>query len=64
MYTVTFIRRDGQPDEIYYYNNLDEARYHFNLFVDDDSELYERIELAQENRIMKMQIDILNFEYQ
>ena len=71
MYTVTFIRRDGQPDEIYYYNQLDEARHHFELFRDDDSELYSRIELVQENRIelvqenriMKMQIDVIKFEY-
>lgn len=64
MYTVIFIRRDDQPDEIYYYNHLDEARHHFELFRDDDSELYNRIELVQENRIMKMQIDVINFVYQ
>jgi hypothetical protein len=64
MYTVTFIRRDGEPDEIYYYNQLNEARHHFELFRNDDSELYSRIELVQENRIMKMQIDVIKFEYQ
>lgn len=64
MYTVTFKRRDNQPDEVYYYNNLNDARYHFDLFKDDDSELYDRIELAQFNNTMQMQIDVLNFEYQ
>lgn len=64
MYTVTFKRRDNQPDEVYYYNNLDEARHHFNLFKVDDSELYERIELLQFNRNIQMQIDVINFIYQ
>ena len=64
MYTVTFKRRDNQPDEVYYCNNLDEARHHFNLFKEDDSELYERIELLQFNRNIQMQIDVINFIYQ
>ena len=55
MYTVTFKRRDNQPDEVYYY---------INLFKEDDSELYERIELLQFNRNIQMQIDVINFIYQ
>ena len=44
-FIVRFIRRDKRPDEEYYYNGKDEAEYHLNLFRDDDSLLYERIEL-------------------
>ena len=32
MYNVIFKRKDNQPDEIYTYASLEEARYHFNLF--------------------------------
>lgn len=28
MYTVTFKRKDEQPDEIYYYQNYADAVYH------------------------------------
>lgn len=44
-YCVRFIRRDGQSDECYHYWHRDEAEHHFNLFHDDDSNLYDRIEL-------------------
>ena len=47
-YLVRFVRRDGQPDEIYdyaHYAHRSDAEYHFGLFRDDDSELYDRIEL-------------------
>ena len=42
---VRFVRKDGKPDEEYYYHTQAEAEYHRNLFQDDDSGLYERIEL-------------------
>lgn len=45
-YIVRFIRRDKRPNEEYYYNGIDEAEYHLNLFREDDSLLYERIELV------------------
>lgn len=45
-YIVRFVRRDKRPDEEYYYNGIDEAEYHLNLFREDDSLLYERIELV------------------
>ncbi len=44
-YCVRFIRRDGQADECYHYWHRDEAEHHFNLFHDDDSNLYDRIDL-------------------
>ena len=47
MYTVIFKRKDNQPDEIYTYISLEEVRYHFNLFKDADSDIYNRIELCK-----------------
>lgn len=44
-YIVRFERNDEQFDEEYFYNNLEEAEDHFNLFLNDDSGLYKTIEL-------------------
>ena len=44
---VRFVRKDGKPDEEYYYRTKIEAEYHRDLFQDDDSGLYERIELIK-----------------
>lgn len=38
----------GKPDEEYYYRSLAEAEHHKNLFLDDDSGLYERIEIIND----------------
>jgi len=46
MYIVKFVTIDNPIDEIYYYNNLNDASYHFNLFRDDDSGLYSKIILT------------------
>lgn len=45
MYYVLFIRNDFQPDEKYFYFRECDAAYHFRLFADDDSNLYQEIEL-------------------
>ena len=37
-----------KSDEEYYYRSLAEAEYHKNLFLDDDSGLYERIEIIND----------------
>ena len=44
-YTVHFIRADEQPEEIYYYHTVEEAKWHLHLFDEDDSELYQKIEV-------------------
>ena len=49
MCVVRFIRKDMMQDEEYYYSSLADARWHFNLFADDDSGLYRRVELCNEN---------------
>ena len=46
MYGVKFIRRDGQPDEIYYYHKKEDAEYHLHLFDNDDSGLYSNVILS------------------
>lgn len=45
---VRFVCKDGKPDEEYYYRTKTEAEYHRNLFQDDDSGLYERIEVVND----------------
>lgn len=45
-FIVRFVRADHKPDEEYYYNTEEQAREHLALFIDDDSELYSRIELT------------------
>lgn len=47
MYVVRFIRWDSQPNEEYYYPHLEDAVFHFELFKEDDSGLYKRIELLE-----------------
>ena len=49
MYIVRFIRQDKQPAELYYYPRKEDALYHLNMFHDDDSELYTRIDVIEDN---------------
>ena len=46
-YVVRFIRVDGKPDEEYYYNTYAEAYAHKDLFDNDDSGLYESIDVEE-----------------
>ena len=48
LWIVRFVRKDGKPDEEYYYRSLAEAEYHRDLFLNDASGLYERIEIINE----------------
>ena len=57
-YIVRFIRADGGPDEEYYYNYEKGAADHFDLFLDDDSEIYDRIELEHNEAIIKVNVFI------
>lgn len=56
MYIVRFIRWDDQPNEEYYYHHLEDAIFHFDLFKDDDSGLYTRIELLEvcDKKLLKL----------
>lgn len=60
MYMVQFVRFDNQPDEEYYYNNQSDAMKHLNMFRDDDSGLYQKINLLEvdgENEKMIISLD-------
>lgn len=46
-YVVRFVRRDGKPNEEYLYRTAEEARRHFDLFNEDDSGLYDSIEVTR-----------------
>ena len=45
MYITRFIRKDHKPPEEYYYRSQAEAQAHLDLFREDDSDLYSRIEV-------------------
>lgn len=61
MYLVRFVRRDRQPDEEYFYNNRQDADHHLNLFRDDDSDLYCRIELLRVAGPLETVIETIRF---
>ena len=52
MLTVTFLRKDAKPAEIYCYQREEDARYHFELFRNDDSGLYQCILLEDNSSII------------
>ena len=47
-YVVRFVRRDGKPNEEYFYRTVEEAQQHFDLFNEDDSGLYDSIEVIDQ----------------
>ena len=51
MWIVRFIRKDAKPDEEYFYHSQGEAEYHRDLFQNDDSGLYEKIEVINETEL-------------
>ena len=48
MYAFRFVRKDGKPNEEYSYQKRNDAEYHISLFLQDNSDLYLRIELIRE----------------
>lgn len=50
LYVVRFIRYDGKPDEEYVYRTYEDALAHYSLFKNDDSGLYEKIEIIDFDR--------------
>lgn len=51
-YVVRFVRRDKKPNEEYFYPAYEDAAHHLNLFQEDDSNLYDRIELVDINDVV------------
>ena len=54
MYIVRFIRRDGKPDEEYFYRALGYAEQHVRVFEKDRMGDYERIELRRDRELLKV----------
>lgn len=48
LWIVRFVCKDGKLDEEYYYHSLAEVEHHKNLFLNDDSRLYECIEIISD----------------
>lgn len=55
MKIVRFVRKDDQPVEEYYYRSLEDAQYHFSLFLNDDSGLYREINLTDVETNLNLQ---------
>lgn len=51
MFLVCFVRKDQQPNEEYYYVSRQDAQSHFDLFRNDNSHLYCRIDLIEINSV-------------
>lgn len=47
MYVVRFVRKDNFPNEEYFYPQLSDAYYHFQLFENDTSQLYCVLQLLE-----------------
>lgn len=60
LYIVSFIRQGNLPNEDYYYRRKEDALYHFNLFKQDNSGLYQRI-LLVENGQQEICLDEITF---
>ena len=60
-YIVRFIRKDGKPVEEYFYHSYRDAVSHLNLFENDDSGLYKRIEII-DNRTLRLPYVVLEFQ--
>ena len=45
MTVVRFVRKDGEPDEEYYYLDVAEARFHYSLYADDENSPYKSAKL-------------------
>ena len=56
MYEVRFIRTDTAADESYYYQDANDANYHFNLFDDADADLYFAVQLYHTNMLIAQKI--------
>ena len=52
-YTVRFHHADGSPSETYQYYALQDACQHFELYADDESDIYSSIELIEHDLLEK-----------
>lgn len=61
LFTVKFIRCDKKPNEEYYYHDREDAEYHFSLFKNDDSGLYQEIILTQTSGEREVALDRIEY---
>ena len=61
MFLVQFVRRDGKPNEEYYYHSKQSAVDHLNLFYNDDSKIYQYIKLFRVNKAQNILIKSIEF---
>lgn len=63
LYIVRFIRRDAEPIEEYYYRSLSAAEDHLEMFRDDDSELYSKIEVLRAGKDVDTKLKEICYAY-
>ena len=63
MFVVRFIRKDGMPNEEFYYQKIEDALYHFSLFEKDDSQLYSLVDVVHIVQRQEQQIAKVILEY-
>lgn len=59
MFFVRFVRKDTQPDEFYAYSTKAAAKNHFDMFLDDDSDIFSRIELIQSDNEVESTLETI-----
>lgn len=62
MYLTKFVRKDGKPDEDYFYHTSAEAIDHLRLFLEDNSNLYTKIVASDEGKNAVLQILVFDEE--
>ena len=60
-YIVRFIRRDMKADEQYFYHSYNDAVSHLELFRDDDSGLFKRVEII-DSLALRLPYIVLEFQ--
>lgn len=61
-FLTKFVRKDHKKDEDYWYNTAEEALDHLRKFIEEDSNLYEKIVASDEMKNTVLQILVFNAE--
>ena len=59
MFFVRFVRKDEHPDEFYAYSTKVAAKNHFDMFLDDDSNIFSRVELIQSDNEVESTLETI-----
>lgn len=60
-YIVRFIRKDRKPEEQYFYHSYTDAVTHLEMFRDDDSGLFKRVEII-DSRSLRLPYAVLELQ--